>query len=599
MGATEVTVGEFRRFVKATNYKSEHERRTPAQTSSAQAEGSKSRLSWSNPIYPQTDDFPVGQVSWNDAVAFCNWLSTEEQRAPRYHRDNTEEWRFSAGNGYRLPTEAEWEFACRAGTTTAYFWGDDSRLISRYGSCRSNSGASPQPVGTKLPNAFGLFDMSGNVREWVQDWSDQNYFKESSPIDPLGPKASGSHVVRSSAYYQPAPYARSAYRNNFSTMYASNGLGFRIARDAVPAATALAAKLPAVGPAPQGGKTRLNAPASNSRQPPALASAPFSAVQAREYQQNWANFLNVLVERTDKNGATMMLIPPGEFIMGATPQEVESALQGKDPDKDKRLFAEIGSSQPQHRVRISRPFWLASTDVTIGQFREFVTATGYRTEAERSGQGGVAFVDGKTTQNPEFIWSHPGYDQTDDCPVSQVSWNDSLAFCNWLSNRNKLPPVYVSQEGGGWKTLPGSGYRLPTEAEWEFACRAGSATTYFWGDEVRNIDGYCWYGANSAGQTHPVRHKLPNAFGLFDMEGNARQWVQDWNSNRVYANSVTIDPRGPVEGGSKVARGSTCNNLPSYSRSAYRNWFDANYASAGHGFRVAQSVSEAGGDPVP
>src|SRR5262249_5278878 len=126
---------------------------------------------------------------------------------------------------------------------------------------------------------------------------------------------------------------------------------------------------------------------------------------------------------------------------------------------------------PQHEVRITRPFYLGVTEVTRGQFRLFVDEEGYRTEAEKDGKGGYGWNEEKKTfeQNPRYTWQSPGFEQTDEHPVVNVSWNDAQAFVGWLSRKE------------------GETYRLPTEAEWEYACRAGTTTRYSCGDDPEGL----------------------------------------------------------------------------------------------------------------
>jgi formylglycine-generating enzyme required for sulfatase activity len=137
-------------------------------------------------------DLPVESVSWFDAVEFCNKLSTRENRSPCY-RINGTEVELIAGNGYRLPTEAEWEYACRAGSTGEYPFDGGESALGKYAWYDANSGKQTHPVGEKEPNAWGLHDMLGNVWEWCWDWYDADYYKKSPAEDPLGaPKASAS-----------------------------------------------------------------------------------------------------------------------------------------------------------------------------------------------------------------------------------------------------------------------------------------------------------------------------------------------------------------------------------------------------------------------
>ncbi len=156
-------------------------------------------------------------------------------------------------------------------------------------------------------------------------------------------------------------------------------------------------------------------------------------------------------------GIQLKLIPAGQFLMGSAPGD-------KDASDDEK---------PWHWVRITQPFYLGVTEVTRGQFRRFVDDAGYQTEAEKDGKGAYGWNEEtkKFEQNPRFNWQSPGFEQTDDHPVVNVSWNDAQAFIAWLNRKDGQGKVY----------------RLPTEAEWEYACRAGTKTRYFCGDDPEGL----------------------------------------------------------------------------------------------------------------
>ncbi len=191
--------------------------------------------------------------------------------------------------------------------------------------------------------------------------------------------------------------------------------------------------------------------------------------------------------RVAVNGISIDLvsIPAGDFTMGsATGDAIE---------------------QPPHRVHVAA-FELARTEVTVRLFRAFVEATGYKTQAERDGASFARDVEGAKSgrqgwRRAPVSWRSPGFAQSDDDPVVVVSWDDAVAFCNWLAEQTGQP------------------IRLPSEAEWEYACRAGSTS-----DLPANLDEVAWYADNSNGRTHPVATKKPNAFGLHDMHGNGWEW---------------------------------------------------------------------------
>jgi formylglycine-generating enzyme required for sulfatase activity len=169
---------------------------------------------------------PVEQVRWSDAVRFCNRRSERAGLRPCY---DLKTWKcdFDA-DGYRLPTEAEWEYACRAGTSTAYFFGDDPSKLGDYGWFDKNSGGHPRPVGQKQPNAWGLFDICGNLWEWCNDFYSVDYYSKSPMTDPKGPDTGQTKVVRGGAWRFSAQRCRSGYRYNENPGYADVCFGYDI-----------------------------------------------------------------------------------------------------------------------------------------------------------------------------------------------------------------------------------------------------------------------------------------------------------------------------------------------------------------------------------
>ncbi len=169
---------------------------------------------------------PVEQVRWSDAVRYCNARSIEDGLQPCY---NLETWEcdFNA-NGYRLPTEAEWEYACRAGTKTRYAFGDTPEKLRHYAWYKENSGGRPRPVGKKLPNPWGLHDMQGNVWEWCHDLYLVDYYQASPEKNPEGPKAGDTKIVRGGCWNARADKCRSAFRYNENPGYADVCFGYDI-----------------------------------------------------------------------------------------------------------------------------------------------------------------------------------------------------------------------------------------------------------------------------------------------------------------------------------------------------------------------------------
>jgi formylglycine-generating enzyme required for sulfatase activity len=244
----------------------------------------------------------------------------------------------------------------------------------------------------------------------------------------------------------------------------------------------------------------------------------------------------------DSIGMKLVPIPAGEFLMGS-------------PDTDNQAS---GDEKPQHWVRITRPFYLGAHEVTQGQYRAVVG-----------------------TNPSKFRGS-------DDLPVETVSWNDAIEFCNKLSEREGLKPCYST---GGVPQSGGSGYRLPTEAEWEYACRAGSTTIFSYGDDYASLDKVAWFKGSSGGKTHPVGHLLPNAWGLYDMHGNVREWCWDRYADNYFGQSPFEDPLGPSQGVGRVTRGGLWDYDPRDCRTAERDGDTPDRVGFALGFRVARVLS--------
>ena len=186
----------------------------------------------SDPSHFQGAGLPVEQRTWIDAVRFCNERSYQEGLEPCYNEE-TGRCNFQA-NGYRLPTEAEWEYACRAGTKSEYFFGNDPRQLKKYTWYSDNAFQKTHQVGTKNPNPWGLYDMYGNVAEWCHDFFVENYYKDSPPTNPLGPDQGVQRVLRGGAWNSSAESCRSAYRTGNASIdddcLISDDIGFRCVR---------------------------------------------------------------------------------------------------------------------------------------------------------------------------------------------------------------------------------------------------------------------------------------------------------------------------------------------------------------------------------
>jgi formylglycine-generating enzyme required for sulfatase activity len=282
-------------------------------------------------------------------------------------------------------------------------------------------------------------------------------------------------------------------------------------------------------------------------------------------------------------GGEMVYIPPGEFMMGSTPEERAWASQpengGARPDRLRRE-----GEQPRP-TKIRQGFWMGRTEVTVRQWKQFVDETGYVTNAEKSGSAMAS--SGKVGQNATVkgaSWRQPGFPTADDSPASCMSWDDATAFCDWL-NQRKVEA----------KSLPaGYRFRLPTEAEWEYACRGGrQGTKFWWGDSKEDGKGRLnWAGAEDGFEyVSPVDHygeRGRNGFGLADMLGNVNEWCLD-----------SYDFKGAHEefyaGNSRdrVARGGAYPQDPAANRCACRSFWAKDGCFINNGFRVCCGVDPA------
>ena len=375
------------------------------------------------------DDCPVENVSWDEVQEFIRKLSSNDK-----------------SKKYRLPTEAEWEYACRAGTDTSFAFGNclstgQANYNGDYpmsGCSKGENRKSPIPVASLEPNARGLYDMHGNVWEWCHDWYGK--YTSNKITDPAGPSSGSYRVIRGGSWKHEARNCRSARRSRCAPIYKSHSVGFRLVSEDIDSENS----------------------SKKGKQSVISDSAEIENSEAKKSDMVSSEF-----------GMDFVRIEPGNFIMG-------SPLEEPGKSSDEKL----------HKVTLTQSIYIQTTEVTQKQWEAVMG------------------------NNPSGF-SNCG----DDCPVENVSWDDVQEFIRRLNNRKSSEK-----------------YRLPTEAEWEYVCRAGTDTPFPFGrclsTEQANYNGNYFLSGCSKGKnrktTLPVASLKANDWGLYDMHGNVWEWCQDW-----------------------------------------------------------------------
>jgi formylglycine-generating enzyme required for sulfatase activity len=504
---------------------------------------------------------PVEQVSWEECQGFLRKLCQREDVEP---------------GTYRLLTEAEWEHACRAGTSTSLYTGElrvlgknNSSLLGLVAWYGGNSGvdyagavdssgwpekqiehsrAGPHPVGGKLANAYGLHDMIGNVWEWCRDWAGD--YQDGAVTDPAGSSSGPYRVYRGGGWNAPPGCCRAAHRHWSEPGVGDAILGLRLARSVGPSTGERgvstvpqrvevrppAAPAPTAPPAPTEARDVPRPPGrglpadlvavgdSTLANPAGLAAG---SAEAQAAQKRACADLGVPVEvRTKQTGVVMRLIPAGTFIMGSPKDEAGRGYED------------------EYQVRFACPFWCGKFEVTQGQWQRVMG------------------------------WNLSKFPKVGEAaPVETVSWDECQEFVRSLCLREGVPV---------------GTYRLLTEAEWEYACRAGTRGPY-----AGDLGAMAWYDQNSGGATHPVGRKQPNAWGLHDMHGNVWEWCQ--TAYCLYPDAPAMDPAPPAGGPYRVGRGGSWGwgGRAIDCRSASRGAFSADGRAfpGALGLRIARTVA--------
>jgi formylglycine-generating enzyme required for sulfatase activity len=684
-------------------------------------------------------DDPMVMVSWYGASAYCNWRSGEEGYESCY---NLSTWEFDfSKNGYRLPTEAEWEYAARGGNDSPYYrypWGDS---IGGSKANYWNSGdpyeagdypwttpvgyydGSQIPAGSDMANGYGLYDMTGNVFEWCNDWYDENYYDVSPYDNPTGPAGGTSRVFRGSGWVSLSNSCRVAIRGIRTPNFRIHSYGFRLALNFNPMdldialfvnnswmyqnlPTATASNLTAnlliiddpggninytydwefilpddvtIEPSTIGGgesaDTSWNFAAPGANEPNGLsdsggaftvkvtvtgddygntgtAEAQFGIALLGDVNNDtvidvadrgivnsfWRTGSAGSFSLTDcdlnsdgsvdiadrgianavwrgtlgqssvsslcplRQVATgMVFIPGGEFEMG------DHFVEG--------FFDEL----PIRAVLIDA-FFMSRFEISNQQYCDYLNSA---YPAQLKVEGGIIYASSDSGNNYPYCDTH-GYDtesridfsdsefsvrtkdsrDMSDDPMVEVSWYGAAAYCNWRSNEEGFEDCYNLST---WECdFSKQGYRLSTEAEWEYAARGGlSGQRFPWGDtishgqanyyaapggysyDVNPTSGYhsAWHDS-IVPYTAPVGSFSANGYGLYDMTGNGWEWCNDWYSGNYYSVNPYDNPQGPAGGAFRALRGCCWFNLANYCRVAYRNLDYPETRSNQYGFRI-------------
>ena len=241
-------------------------------------------------------------------------------------------------------------------------------------------------------------------------------------------------------------------------------------------------------------------------------------------------------EITNSIGMKLVMISKGTFKMGSPPGE-----------------GGVNQDERQHEVTISRDYYLGVHEVTQAQYETIMGDN-------------PSYFQGDNLPDARSV------EVTSDFPVETVSWENAVEFCRRIS---ALPAERAA----------GRVYRLPTEAEWEYACRAGNKLAYSFGGDVRALGDYAWYDSNSNERTHPVGQKKANSWGLYDMHGNVWEWCSDWYGE--YPNGAVSDPQGPRKGSLRIDRGGSWDYGAAMCRSSFRGNLDPSGSNFNNGFRLA------------
>ena len=489
-----------------------------------------------NPSYATGDLYrPVERISWVDCLEFLDRLN-----------DIT-------GKDYRLPTEAEWEYAARGGIFSQgykYAGSNDINAVAWY---TSNSGGKPHTVATKAPNELGIYDMSGNVFEWCYDF--MSSYTNGLQLNPMGPLTGTYHANRGGAYSSSALMSRVSYRRFSLENSVSNLIGMRLAMDA-----------------PGTNRFRL------SHHLVRMEVGEHRTINILNGSGDYAYSHNTDVVSGEIDGETLLLIGLKEGM--ATVGVIDNVTGARDYV----TVIVTKRHEPEIIPVLNDTIWMEYVKggtFDMGCTPEQLDEQSANLPVHSVTLSSYFICNREVTQhlwyavmgrNPSKFTAANGYDDDLYKPVEMVSWYDCQRFIARLN------------------MLTGLNFRLPTEAEWEFAARGGIYSNGYRYAGSDNLDDVAWYGNNSNGQTHHCGLKQPNELNLYDMSGNVGEWCQDWSSD--YSSDAQFNPVGPLTGTKRLWRGCFWGEYKSYYCVSWRFYQPPTRTGDYIGLRLAMDAEE-------
>jgi len=494
---------------------------------------------------------PVEKVSWYDVVQFCNNLSETEGLQNAYlGRKDSIICDFNS-NGYRLPTGAEWEFAARGGNQSKGYKYSGSNIIDEVAWYKSNSGGETHDVGEKSQNELGLYDMSGNVWEWCWDWIGD--YPSFSQTNPQGPSFGSLREGRGGGWSGGAGYCRVFDRHGGTPVSKGSDLGFRVVRTTK------------IIPPQKTGKLQFSIN-------PSQAECVLSQNDIEKYIWSGRKLFNA--------------IPEGSYDLTAKAKRYKTYTKKVTIKKNQTTIEDIqmtiDNDLPEGFVLVEGgTFSMGSDDGRSDERPIHLTSVS-------------GFYIGKT-EVTQGLWEsvmgiNPSGFEGAKRPVETVNWNDVVEFCNKLSEMEGLQKAYSGSGENITCDFNSEGYRLPTEAEWEYAARGGNQSKGYQYSGSNDIDSVGWYRYETSGlTTHDAGTKSPNELGIYDMTGNIMEWCWDWYGEDYYSSSPGTNPRGPLNGSFRVYRGGSWRGVAESCRVAYRSRNSLGLRSPSLGFRLVRT----------